>query len=207
MSQKSIDIKNVGNLVKAKAYDEASNKDGEDIEPTPELLKMAGREMGDAERVISNANVEHSAIYDEDGRQIMVKTSNDPALVFFSPKELKAMKGRILTHNHPIIDGVSLPFSRADVTLLHFTKAREMRAVAGNTVFSISPPKDSKFWKVKEAEVDKLLNKARETAFGQLGYSPDRIPYAKTEDLAKALDNMLTMVDRKLNIGYKKTNL
>jgi len=61
------------------------------------------------------------------------------------------------------------------LTLLHFTKAREFRAVAGDTVFSISPPKDSKFWKMKESEVDKLLNVARTTAFLNLGYTEDTI--------------------------------
>lgn len=210
MSQKSIDIKNVGNLVKAKAYDEAKNKDGGDIEPTPELLKMAGREMGDAERTIANSEVEHSAIYDEDGKQIMVKTSGDPALVFLSPKEMKAMKGRTFTHNHPTgPNGLPIPFSRADVTLMHFTKAKEFRAVSGNTVFSICPPKDSKFWKLKEPKVDALLNTAREMAFKKIGLSIDEVNQGKAtiSQLATALDDMLSMVDRQLNLGYKKQKL
>lgn len=210
MSQKSIDIKNVGNLVKAKAYDEAKNKDGGDIEPTPELLKMAGQGMGDAERTIANSRLEHSAIYDEDGRQVMVKTSGDPALVFLSPKEMKAMKDRTFTHNHPTgPNGLPIPFSRADVTLMHFTKAKEFRAVSGNTVFSISPPKDSKFWKVKEPAVDKMLNAARLIAFKKIGLSEDDVNQgrATTAQLATALDDMLSMVDRQLNIGYKKSKL
>ena len=209
MSQKSPAVKLIGNLVKSKSIVMKNGREteGDDMPPTEELVAMVNRDLNGAEKTIANSTIEHSAVYDENGRQVLVKTSHDSACVYLTPKEMKAMKGNTFTHNHPIVDGVSLPFSRADVTLLHFTKAKEFRAVAGNVVFSISPPSDSKFWKMKEAEVDKFLNKARETAFGQLGYSPDRIPYAKTADLATALDNMLAMVDRKLNIGYKKQKL
>ena len=210
MSQKSIDIKNVGNLAKSKPLIEDAKGnliEGEDVPPTQELLKMAGQDLSGAEKVIANSEVEHGAIYTDDGKQVMIKTSHDRSAVFLSNKEMKAMKGKVFTHNHPVVDGVSLPFSRADVTLLHFTKAREFRAVAGKVAFSLSPPEDSKFWKMKESAVDKMLNSAREVAFASLGYTPDRIPFAKTADLAVALDKMLTMVDRKLNLGYKKTNL
>ena len=209
LSQKSPAVRLVGNLVKSKALTEKNGRfvEGGDLPPTDELVKMANKELAEAERAMARASVEHSAIYDEDDNQIMVKTSHDSSAVYLSPKEMKAMKGKVFTHNHPIVDGVSLPFSRADVTLLHFTKAREFRAVAGETVFSISPPKDSKFWKMKESEVDKLLNVARTTAFLNLGYTEDTINRATTADLGRALDDMLKMVDRKLNIGYTKKTL
>ena len=209
MSQKSPAVRLVGNLVKSKALIEKDGvqSEGEDLPPTQELIEMANKEIAVAERTISNANVEHGAVYDEDGTQVMVKTSHNGSAVWLSNKEIKAMKGRIFTHNHPIVDGVSLPFSRADVTLLHFAKAKEFRAVAGDKVFSISPPKDSKFWKMKESEVEKMLNAAREVAFAKLGYKGDATYSATTKDLATALDDMLKMVDRKLNIGYTTKNL
>jgi len=212
MSQKSIEVKLVGNLAKSKSLVDEGGilKEGGDVPPTPELLKMAGRDLGDAEQVIANSEVEHGAIYTDDGKQVMIKTSHDADAVYLTPKEMKAMKGKVFTHNHPTgAGGLPIPFSRADITLMHFTKAKEFRAVSGNTVFSVSPPKDSKFWKLKEPAVDKMLNAAREIAFKKIGLSPDDVANGKAtiRQLAVALDDMLVMVDRQLNLGYKKTNL
>ena len=211
MSQKSIDIKNVGNLAKSKPLIEDAKGnliEGEDVPPTQELLKMAGQDLSGAEKVIANSEVEHGAIYTDDGKQVMIKTSHDRGAVFLSNKEMKAMKGKVFTHNHPIVDGAELPFSRADVTLLHFTKAREFRAVAGNTVFSISPPSDSKFWKIKESAVDKMLNASRDFEFNKLGFKTEEARRSVSPKvLAEVLDRMLTAVDKQLNINYKKQKL
>lgn len=213
MSQKSIDIKNVGNLAKSKSLVEDARgnlTEGDDVPPTQELLKMAGQDLSGAEAVIANSEVEHGAIYTDDGKQVMVKTSHDRSAVFLTNKEMKAMKDKVFTHNHPTgPNGLPIPFSRADVTLMHFTKAKEFRAVSGNTVFTISPPKDSKFWKMKEPKVDELLNTAREVAFKKIGLSMDEVNQGKAtiSQLATALDDMLSMVDRQLNLGYKKQKL
>lgn len=210
MSQKSPAVKLIGNLVKSKAFSEVNGRpvEGDDLPPTQELVEMVNKDLGDAEKVISNAQVEHSAVYNDEGKQVLVKTSHTQSAVYLTPKEMKAMKGNIFTHNHPLYGGESLPFSRADVTLLHFTKAKEFRAVAGNTVFSISPPKDSKFWKMKEPAIDKLLDKAREVAFAKLGrFDEDARINATPKELAIALDDMLKMVDRQINLGYKRQTL
>lgn len=210
MSQKSPDTKLVGNLVKSIQVQEINGrfKEGIELPPTEELLMMAGRDLNGAEKVISNSDREHSAIYDGE-KQVMLKTSHEVDLVYFSPKELKAMKGRTFTHNHPTgPDGLPIPFSRADITLMHFTKAKEFRAVSGDTAFSISPPKESKFWKMKEADVDKLLNASREIAYKKLGMKDESARRNATiQQLAVALDDMLLMVDRQLNLGYKKQKL
>ena len=212
MSQKSPSVRLVGNLAKSKSLVDRDGilKEGDDVPPTEELLDMAGKELGGAEKVIANSEVEHGAIYDDDGKQVMIKTSHDTDAVYLSPKEMKAMKDKVFTHNHPTgPNGLPIPFSRGDVTLMHFTKAKEFRAVSGNTVFSISPPKDSKFWKMKEPAVDKMLNAARLIAFQKIGLSESDVQrgMATTQQVATALDDMLSMVDRQLNLGYKKSKL
>lgn len=210
MSQKSPEVKLVGNLVKSKSVVEKNGRivEGGDLPPTQELLEMTNKDLAGAERVIANSNIEHSAVYNDDGKQVFVKTSNDASQVYLTPKEMKAMKGKVFTHNHPLYDGESLPFSRADVTLLHFTKAREFRAVAGNTVFSISPPADSKFWKLKEAVVEKMLNAARTMEFERLGFKTEEEQYrASPKVLAMVLDGMLKSVDKQLNINYTRKTL
>jgi hypothetical protein len=170
---------------------------------------MIGRDLAGAEQTIANSDIEHGAIYTDDGKQVWIKTSHADNTVYLTPKELKAMKNRIFTHNHPTgPNGLPIPFSRADITLIHFTKAKEMRAVSGNTVFSVSPPKDSKFWKMKEPAVDKMLNAAREIAFKKIGIKDEESRRnASVEQIAVALDAMLVIVDRQLNLGYKKTTL
>lgn len=212
MSQKSPAVRLVGNLAKSKSLvdEDGILKEGGDVPPTEELLDMAGKELGGAEKVIANSEVEHGAIYDDDGKQVMIKTSHDTDAVYLSPKEMKAMKDKVFTHNHPTgPNGLPIPFSRGDVTLMHFTKAKEFRAVSGDTVFSLSPPKDSKFWKMKEPAVDKMLNAARLIAFQKIGLSESDVErgMATTQQVATALDDMLSMVDRQLNLGYKKSKL
>lgn len=213
MSQKSPNVKLIGNLAKSKSIVEDAKGnllEGDDVAPTEELLKMAGRDLVDAERTISNSSLEHGALYGKDGKQLMVKTSHDQSTLFLTNKEMKAMKGATFTHNHPPgPNGLPIPFSRADVTLLHFTKAKEFRAVSGNTVFSISPPEDSEFWKMTEAAVDRMLNTARMLSFYKMGLSPEDVMAGKATvpQIAEALDHMMWMVDRKLNLGYKKSKL
>jgi hypothetical protein len=212
MSQKSPSVRLIGNLAKSKSLVDRDGilKEGDDVPPTEELLDMAGKELGGAEKVIANSGLEHGAIYDDDGKQVMIKTSHDSDAVYLTPKEMKAMKDKIFTHNHPTgPNGLPIPFSRADVTLMHFTKAKEFRAVSGDTVFSISPPKDSKFWKMREASVDKMLTTARVLAFNKIGLSEDDVANGRAtiSQLATALDDMLSMVDRQLNLGYKKSKL
>jgi hypothetical protein len=198
-------IKGLGNLVKAKRsiLDANGNmKSEEDVAPDKVLLDMAGKTLEEAEKVMAIGDVEHAVIYDAQGRQILVKTSMSENYVDFTTKESKAMAGGTFTHNHPLYDGMSVPFSRGDVSMLRQNKIAVFRAVSGNTVFEMRPPPDSLFNKTSGVKLKKLLDLTFNAAKSELGYAlKDQV---RPMDLVKILDRTMTIVDSKLSIGYKK---
>lgn len=201
-------IKGLGKMIRAKRsiLDAKGNYKGEeDVEPTQVLIDMAGKSVEEAEKVMANADIEYAALY-IDGKQAMLKTSSDPSFVDFNAKETKAMKGGTFTHNHPPgEDGTPIPFSRGDVSMLLNNKLSTFRAVSGNTVFEMSPPKDSKFWKTKPAALKKALNSTFDQFKAAYGYDPGEA--VSTRDLARILDDTLKTIDQKMSIGYKKSTL
>lgn len=200
--------KGLGNLVKSKRsiLDARGNFKGEeDVEPTPELLAMANQDIETAERVMANSQTEHSAVY-LDGKQIFIKTSSAADFVDFTPKESKAMKGAVFTHNHPTgPDNMPIPFSRGDVKMLLQNKIGSFRAVSGNIRFEMTPPKDSALWKTSKLKLARMLDSTFEHFAKEEGYSKGKpMP---TDVLVRVLDNALSTIDSILNIGYKKTTL
>ena len=201
-------VKGLGNLVKAKRsiLDAKGNMKGEeDVAPDKELLAMAGKPLEEAERAMANSDVEHAAVYDAQGRQIMVKTSMAENYVDFNAKESKAMQGGTFTHNHPTANGMPVPFSRGDVRMLSANKIATFRAVSGNMLFEMKPPAGSPFYKVSPAKLKKLLDVTYDSVKLQLGYAKNaQVP---TRDVLKILDQTMTEIDSQLSIGYKKYQL
>ena len=197
--------KGLGNLVKAKKsiLDAKGNMKGEeDVEAPATLLAMANKPVEEAEKEMANADIEHAVVYDAKGRQIMVKTSMSENYVDFTAKESKAMAGGTFTHNHPTADGKPFPFSRGDVRMLLQNKIATFRAVSGDTVFEMKPPRGSAFYKMKPAKLKKMLDMTFDAMKLQAGYPKDAQPPAAV--VAKILDDTLTEIDSQLSIGYKK---
>ena len=201
-------IKGFGKMIRAKRsiLDAKGNFKGEeDVDPPQVIIDMADKSIEEAEKVMANEGIEYAALY-IDGKQAMLKTSSDPSFVDFTAKETKAMKGGTFTHNHPPgEDGTPIPFSRGDVSMLLNNKLNTFRAVSGNTVFEMSPPKGSPFWKTKPAALKKVLNSTFDQFKAAYGYGPG--DPVTTRDLARILDDTLTTVDKKMSIGYKKSTL
>lgn len=130
-------------------------------EADPILKRMELKELKNAEAAMSDQPIEYASVY-KDGKQILLKTSGKAGVVDFSgdDKALKAMKGAVFTHNHPLYGGVPLPFSRMDVLMLRDYKMEEMRVVAGDVVFSMKPPKGSPFWKAQFKPIIKFMDEA-----------------------------------------------
>jgi hypothetical protein len=175
--------------------------------PSRVLLAAAGKPLDGTEKLFNNQPTEHAGVF-KDGKQLFLRTDESENSVNFTLKELNAMKGAVFTHNHPVVAGVSFPFSRADILMMRDCRTQEYRAVAGNTTFSMSPPKDSKFWKTNFGKLEGFMQQVLEVQLksrGVPGNSVDEMfARAKPKDAAAALDAMLTLMDKQLNIGYKK---
>jgi len=83
----------------------------------------AKKKLYENERIISGDRYETAILYDADGNRLfMKKGSNDS--VTFTAKEIKQMKGNVLTHNHPN----NSVFSPEDINMLRRGQLSEIRA-------------------------------------------------------------------------------
>ena len=176
--------------------------------PSAVLNAVLGKDLSKTENGINNNPIEHAAVFDKDGKQLFLRTDESENSVNFTLKELNAMKDGTFTHNHPLVNGVSLPFSRADILMMRDVRTKEYRAAAGPVTFSMKPPKDSKFWKTGFAKIEKIMNDVLTVQLRGRGVPggtvSEMFQNAKPKDAADALDAMLTFLDKQLNIGYKK---
>lgn len=88
--------------------------------------------LSDVESRIAGQQFESSAVFDENGNQLLFKDGKKHS-VTFTPAELELMGGSILTHNHPL----DVSFSRADIIFLTGNRLKEIRAVTKTRVFSL----------------------------------------------------------------------
>lgn len=88
------------------------------------------------ERQIRNLPVEHVYVLDADYNVVFNRTDGRYDRVTLSFAEVAAMRGGILTHNHP--GGRS--FSPEDVELAHGAELLEVRVVTARRRYSLKPP-------------------------------------------------------------------
>jgi hypothetical protein len=201
---KGIDFMASGRITKMKL---GRFPEAREARPSKVLEAAKDKNVVDTEKVFANEDLEHAAVF-KDGKQIFLRTDESENSVNFTLKELNAMKDAVFTHNHPVVEGVSFPFSRADILMMRDVRAQGFRAVAGNTTFVMEPPKGSKFWKTNFGKLEGFMQQVLEVQLksrGVPGNSVDEMfARAKPKDAAAALDAMLTLMDKQLNIGYKK---
>lgn len=201
---KGIDFMASGPITKMKA-----GKFPEEREKRPSKVLEAAKNkpLEATEKIFGYEPIEHAAVF-KDGKQLFLRTDESENSVNFTLKELNAMKGAVFTHNHPLVDGVALPFSRADILMMRDVRTSEYRVSAGNTTFVMAPPKDSKFWKTNFKKLEGVMEQVLSAEFKRLrvpgGSVSECFQIAKPADAAKALETMLTFLDKNLNIGYKK---
>lgn len=184
-------IKGLGKLIRSKSVDRVSSE-------------LVSKNLQESERTIVPQSNEYATIY-KDGVQIMIKTSGKADAVDFTPKEIKALKGATFTHNHPMVDGQDIPFSRDDISFARFTQLKIMRAVSGNTAFTIEPSPE--FFKIPQSKIGNILNKLRDREIIKLGYKPETITQTSIATQVRVLDNTFKELDKLYKINYTKTTL
>jgi hypothetical protein len=89
-----------------------------------------GKIISEYEKSIKNQNFESAALYDDSGNLIF-KKDGGAQNVKFSDYELEQMKGKHLTHNHPLDQS----FSAEDIHVLSYWGLSEIRAVTKTRTF------------------------------------------------------------------------
>lgn len=176
-------------------------------EADPILKRMELKKLPEAEAAMSDQPIEYASVY-KDGKQILLKTSGRAAVVDFKgdDKALKAMKGAVFTHNHPLYGGLPLPFSRMDVLMLRDYKMEEMRAVAGDVVFSMKPPKGSPFWKAQFKPLIKFMDESLSLELRSRGVPgstvDDMLAVAPPKAMQESLLAMMQGMNKKFGINF-----
>ena len=201
---KGVDFMAAGPITKMKA---GRFPEERERRPSKVLESVKNKPLEQTEKVFGYEPIEHAAVF-KNGKQLFLRTDDSPNSVNFTLKELNAMKDAVFTHNHPLVDGIPLPFSRADILMMRDVRTKEYRVSAGNTTFIMSPPKDSKFWKTNFKKLETVMEQVLSAEFKRLkvpgASASEAFRVAKPADAATALETMLTFLDKNLNIGYKK---
>jgi hypothetical protein len=171
---------------------------------TGEYLKASvGKSVQEVNRIIAGAQMENAVVY-RNGKQVLLRNGKVDE-VRFTNAELKALKGAVVTHNHPY--GSS--FSRADVNLVKTTGMAELHASAeyDGVVYSIKPAPDSPFWKATARQIAKDHDTLRDAIFLEHGYDKKSQKNAPQEVLRAVINDSIKALDLKYKLGYTITNL
>lgn len=93
-----------------------------DSKKNPKRYDYKDKERKTVEGEISKLNYEVAVIFDKNGRAVSCQTGNEDS-VKFTKYQLKLMKGKEVTHNHPL----STPPSPEDLYVLKDNKAKSFR--------------------------------------------------------------------------------
>lgn len=144
--------------IQANAYDRINGE-----KAYPNLSKK----LHEFEDSVKDNNFETLGIFDSEGNTILNKPGKQysvPIGIVEAYKALsasKAGKGIILTHNHPPLGNCSASFSLADALCAGGLRVKQLRAVSGEEIFTMSPAKGGTFTP-ELAEKIKKAHQARE---------------------------------------------
>lgn len=118
------------------------------------LSKEAKTKLQRSERILVGNNYETAMVFDTDGN-VVFKKKGARDEVSFTASEIKQMKGRVVTHNHPNGSG----FSADDIAMLRRSKAAELRACTRGGTYVIRPPQKWPDSLTTRADIDAELDR------------------------------------------------
>jgi hypothetical protein len=169
--------------------------------------ELVEADLATAERIIGVQEFETLVIFGKNGAARAIITAGQGASVSFNAKEAKLLAGAVVTHNHP--SGSSL--SRADIVEMRKNNIKELRAVGveDGMTYSMSPPRDSLFWKTSVDKISSTHAKLRKEIFSQLGYSGGKdynpLDHAPREVQIEVINQSALAMDKIYGLNYKIT--
>lgn len=96
----------------------------------PRYYDFAGKDLRLVESELSQRNFETAVCFDENGKAIFAQLGNEDTIVFTKVQQ-KQMRGKVLTHNHPL----GTPPSPEDLYVLKENKLKEFRTCGRNGTY------------------------------------------------------------------------
>lgn len=141
------------------------NSDGNDIiknKGSDLFSPEAKKRMYQNERIISGNNYETAILYDKSGNTLF-KQKGSHNEVNFTKKQIKQMRGGIITHNHPNDEG----FSADDINLLRVTGVSEVRACTRRGTYVIQRGENWPEELYDKDTIEKQLNQSIDAAYSK----------------------------------------
>ncbi len=96
----------------------------------PRYYDFAGKDIRLVESELSQRNLETAVCFDKNGKAIFAQLGNDDTIIF-TKIQRRQMKGKILTHNHPL----GTPPSPEDLYILKENRLKEFRTCGRNGTY------------------------------------------------------------------------
>ena len=158
------------------------------------------KELEKDERTLSGRKKETAVVYNAEGRYLFTKRGDERS-VEFTRKEIRKMRGCIVSHNHP--SGAS--FSIADWNVFKRAKLQELRAIGDNQVYYIRLKDNAEILKnmdnVEFAELCKKTQRDVRKEYQKL-YKSGKIN--RQEALLQSSDEYNRLVAEKVGVEYGK---
>lgn len=103
----------------------------------PRYYDFVGKNMQLVESELSQRNFETAVCFDENGKAIFAQLGNEDSIRFTKIQQ-KRMKGKILTHNHPL----GTPPSPEDLYVLKENRLKEFRTCGRNSTYVLRYSKE-----------------------------------------------------------------
>lgn len=154
--------------------------------------------LDDAERLIRGYNTEYAYAFNDRGKRTLFKTSDAVDYVDLTEKQVRALRDKTFTHNHPS----DRSFSSADLAVAAGGNVREMRAVGKGWTHSITRPASG--WPSPNELTDAYASADREV-FNKFNAQISRGAITVEDAEAHHAHEVMNVVARKLNLSYTRT--
>ena len=164
---------------------------------TDKWAREAKRELLRDEETLSDRKKEIAVVYDEKGNYLFTKRGNGKS-VYFTKRELKRMKGKILSHNHP--SGGA--FSIADWILFNETKLQEIRVTTTNGVYYLRRTEAFEKLNINSEELEREFKKVREEIKKQYQDLYESGTISKTERFLRSSENYNRIFAKQMGLEF-----
>lgn len=163
---------------------------------------LAGRARD--EKILQSLKREKAVLYDGQGQRIFQKSGQKHS-VSFTEKEIRGMKGGVLTHNHP--GGAT--FSPADIDMLRTAGLEEIRAVGRDGVYVLKQPESWNTQIASFSDLEKQYDKIAGELEGQMErWAMDNLDKIDITDYQiRYQDEILKELSKRFNLDYRMEEL
>ncbi|MHA1935781.1 MAG: hypothetical protein ACW97A_10900, partial [Candidatus Thorarchaeota archaeon] len=175
------------------------------VHPLRESKALSNRLLAVGEKSLGFRDVEIAHVINQDDGTHLLRVEGDPTSVNFNRAEISAMKDNTMTHGHPGVSGLDVPFSSDDLAFAIINDLFEIRAVSDRAVYRLQRPKSGWPSVSRSRESLQFAHNSVRSVHDRLGFSSDNPPSSEVHSLL--IHNMIDRWAVDLDIAYSREEL